>query len=240
MEYDSMRTKKILYQEVSNTLKNRIISGQYEIGSMLPTENELVDEFKVSKITVRKAVELLVDDGYVQKQSGRGTVVLSNRAFNYMNRAQSFTSLLTEKGRKVENKIISIEKVSTIKDTDLNKFIYKDIYRIRRKYIIDDKDTILFCYYVSLPDDSIFEAIEEEKEFSLYSFLANNDIHISTIKDSFGICEVTKDIKDNVEIDTPYILRRTRESLDIEGRLIEKTYSYYNTENNEYEIMYEI
>jgi len=35
-------------------------------------------------------------------------------------------------------------------------------------------------------------------------------------------------------------LRRTRESQDIDGRLIEKTYSYYNTEENEYEIMYEI
>lgn len=235
-----MRTKKILYQEVSNTLKNRIISGEYEIGTMLPTENELVDEFEVSKITVRRAVQLLVDDGYVQKQSGKGTVVLSNRAFNYMNRAQSFTSLLTQKGKIVENKIISIEKIEEQKNINRKSFVFDDIYRIRRKYIIDNKDTILFCYYVSLPDDSIFKAIEGENDFSLYSFLANNDIHISIIKDSFGISEVTKDIKDNIEIDSPYVLRRTRESQDIDGRLIEKTYSYYNTEENEYEIMYEI
>lgn len=235
-----MRTKKILYQEVSNTLKNRIISGEYEIGTMLPTENELVDEFEVSKITVRRAVQLLVDDGYVQKQSGKGTVVLSNRAFNYMNRAQSFTSLLTQKGKIVENRIISIEKIEEQKNINRKSFVFDDIYRIRRKYIIDNKDTILFCYYVSLPDDSIFKAIEGENDFSLYSFLANNDIHISIIKDSFGISEVTKDIKDNIEIDSPYVLRRTRESQDIDGRLIEKTYSYYNTEENEYEIMYEI
>lgn len=235
-----MRTKKILYQEVSNTLKNRIISGEYEIGTMLPTENELVDEFEVSKITVRRAVQLLVDDGYVQKQSGKGTVVLSNRAFNYMNRAQSFTSLLTQKGKIVENRIISIEKIEEQKNINRKLFVFDDIYRIRRKYIIDNKDTILFCYYVSLPDDSIFKAIEGENDFSLYSFLANNDIHISIIKDSFGISEVTKDIKDNIEIDSPYVLRRTRESQDIDGRLIEKTYSYYNTEENEYEIMYEI
>src|SRR5699024_10562908 len=111
-----MRTKKILYQEVSNTLKNRIISGEYEIGTMLPTENELVD------------------DGYVQKQSGKGTVVLSNRAFNYMNRAQSFTSLLTQKGKIVENKIISIEKVEEEKNINRKLFVFDDIYRIRRKY----------------------------------------------------------------------------------------------------------
>lgn len=234
-----MRTKKILYQEVSNTLKNRIISGKYEIGTMLPTENELVDEFKVSKITVRKAVELLVADGYVQKQSGKGTIVLSNKTFNYMSRAQSFTSLLTQKGKKVENEFISIKKIEDTDDRELENFIFKDIYRIRRKYIIDNQDTILFCYYVSLPDDSIIEAIEED-EFSLYSFLAKNNIHISSIKDSFGICEVTETIKDNIEIDTPYILRRTRESQDADGRLIEKTYSYYNTGNTEYEIMYEI
>lgn len=125
-----MRGKKILYQEVSNTLKNRIISGEYEIDTMLPTENELVDEFEVSKITVRRAVQLLVDDGYVQKQSGKGTVVLSNRAFNYMNRAQSFTSLLTQKGKSVENEIISIEKMDDYKRINNELFIFDDIYRI--------------------------------------------------------------------------------------------------------------
>jgi len=233
-----MKSKKILYQEISNTLKKRIISGEYEIGAMLPTENELVEEFQVSKITIRNAVQLLVDDGYVEKQSGKGTVVLSNRPFNYMNRAQSFTSLLTQKGKEVDDEIISIEKMTDIKDAEL--FIFEDIYRIRRKYIIDKKDSILFCYYVSLPDDSIIDAAKNDDDFSLYSFLANNDIHISSIKDSFGIFEVTKYIKDNIEVDTPYILKRTRESLDVNGKLIERTDSYYNTENYEYEIVYEI
>src|SRR5699024_8529985 len=121
-----MRTKKILYQEVSNTLKNRIISGKYEIDTMLPMENELVDEFKVSKITVRKAVQLLEDDCYVQKQSGKATIVLSNKTFNYMSRAQSFTSLLTKKGKKVENEFISIKKIEDTDDRELENFIFKD------------------------------------------------------------------------------------------------------------------
>src|SRR5699024_12693293 len=107
-----------------------------------------------------------------------------------MNLAQSFIFLLTQKGKIVENKIISIEKVEEEKNINRKLFVFDDIYRIRRKYVINNKDTILFCYYVSLPDDSIFKALEEDSDFYLYSFLANNGIHISTIKVYFGISDI--------------------------------------------------
>ena len=57
-----MRQKnQILYQKVFDVLKADLISGKYEVGSLFPTENELEIQFNVSKITVRKAVDLLVE-----------------------------------------------------------------------------------------------------------------------------------------------------------------------------------
>ena len=71
-----MKRTRVLYLEVADKIKEDIFSGKYPVGSMLPTESELEELFQVSKITVRKAIELLASDEYVAKKSGRGTTVL--------------------------------------------------------------------------------------------------------------------------------------------------------------------
>ena len=63
-----MKRKHILYRDVADKLKEDIMSGRYPIGSFLPTETELEATFNVSKITVRKAIELLAADEYVETQ----------------------------------------------------------------------------------------------------------------------------------------------------------------------------
>lgn len=64
-----------LYQRVFGVLHQRIQSGRYRAGHRLPTEQELVAEFGVSKATVRQAVGELVRRGLVIRQQGRGTYV---------------------------------------------------------------------------------------------------------------------------------------------------------------------
>ena len=64
-----------LYQRVFGVLYQRIRNGAYPAGHRLPTEQELVAEFGVSKATVRQAVGELVGRGLVIRQQGRGTYV---------------------------------------------------------------------------------------------------------------------------------------------------------------------
>jgi Transcriptional regulators len=45
---------EILYQKVADDIKKNILSGTYEVGSLIPTENELEQKYDVSKITIRK------------------------------------------------------------------------------------------------------------------------------------------------------------------------------------------
>lgn len=234
-----MKGKTILYQEVSNSIKQHIIDGTYPLGSMLPTENELVELYGVSKITVRKAVQLLVDDGYVRKQSGKGTFILSNRPFNIMNRAQSYTSLLNQAGKKVETEILEVRELKETSASTSN-FVYHNVYEIIRKYRIDDKDSILFKYTVSLPDNTIFDEVNEGKEFSLYSFLSSKGLFVSSIKDSFVVEKADESIVELLKLKLPYVLKRTRHSFNERGKLIEETVSYYDTESQSYELEYQV
>jgi GntR family transcriptional regulator len=64
-----------LYHQLKCALISSIDSGQWQSGQQLPTEDQLAENFGVSKITVRQALRDLVDLGYVTRQRGRGTFV---------------------------------------------------------------------------------------------------------------------------------------------------------------------
>lgn len=66
-----------LYQQIYEQLKDRISNGTYPLKETIPTEKALVQEFKVSRITVQKAVRLLVDEKLVKRKPGVGTFVIN-------------------------------------------------------------------------------------------------------------------------------------------------------------------
>lgn len=68
------------YAQVYSALREWIYSGNYGPGAQLPTESELCDMFNVSRITTRKALDILVDEGLVNRQPGRGTFVVDDLA----------------------------------------------------------------------------------------------------------------------------------------------------------------
>ena len=65
------------YVILYNDLKEKIDNGMYHENDMLPSENELVKEYHVSRITVSKALHMLVDDGYITREQGKGSFVAS-------------------------------------------------------------------------------------------------------------------------------------------------------------------
>ncbi|WP_425057361.1 GntR family transcriptional regulator [Sphingomonas oligoaromativorans] len=68
-----------LYAQVEATLAARISTGELELGERLPSEDELVRDFAVSRTTVRSAVQSLVKRGMVEIRRGRGTFVAQPR-----------------------------------------------------------------------------------------------------------------------------------------------------------------
>ncbi|MWV56260.1 GntR family transcriptional regulator [Streptococcus zhangguiae] len=67
------------YQQIQNDLRQQIISGKFENGDKFYTEAELTKLYSVSSITVIRAVNELVKDGYLVRQQGKGTFVSRSR-----------------------------------------------------------------------------------------------------------------------------------------------------------------
>ena len=67
-----------IYTEISNSIDNR----QLKEGCKIPSETELMKQYEASRGTVRKAVDLLQERGYVQKIHGKGVFVLKRKTLN--------------------------------------------------------------------------------------------------------------------------------------------------------------
>lgn len=68
-----------LYLRVKDSLKNLILSGEYRVGDLLPSENELAARFHLNRATVRQALSELVNEGYIVKHKGKGSIVRERR-----------------------------------------------------------------------------------------------------------------------------------------------------------------
>ena len=68
-----------LYARIEETIATEIAQGEYRPGDQLPTEDELLQRFQVSRITVRRAIQYLVSRGLLEIRRGLGTFVLSPR-----------------------------------------------------------------------------------------------------------------------------------------------------------------
>ena len=63
------------YTQLYEALVKKISSGEWKPHDCMPTERELCQEYQLSRITVRDALNLLVKDGYIYRRQGKGTFV---------------------------------------------------------------------------------------------------------------------------------------------------------------------
>ncbi len=64
-----------LYYQLASLLREKIIAGRYAAGDRIPTEAVLVEEYGLSRITVRQALRSLQEEGLIRREPGRGTFV---------------------------------------------------------------------------------------------------------------------------------------------------------------------
>lgn len=98
------------YVSIHDALKEQIEQGIWKIGDRLPSERDLADTFSVSRMTLRQAITLLVDEGILERRVGSGTYVASRRVQEKMRGTTSFTEIITAQGKRPSTKLISYQR----------------------------------------------------------------------------------------------------------------------------------
>ena len=154
----SFASSKIpLYYQLENVLREKITSGAFESGERMPTEIELIEQYGVSRITVRQALQSLSDEGLIERKQGRGTLVSArkSRKKRFAGTIHLTGSLdeLIEMGMDTPVKVLEMNRVEADQHEaeSLEIKIGTPIYRLKRLRLNEGKPFGLIINY--LPEE---------------------------------------------------------------------------------------
>lgn len=180
------------YLKLYNNLVNKIESKEYKIGSKLPSENELTNNFGYSRDTIRKALSLLEQNGYISKSKGKASIVINKSQFHFpISKIVSFKEL----NSNISNKTIVMDLKIAHDDKNIQDKLelnedekYFKLVRIREiegEKIIIDKDYIPKKYVNELPLEEAKNSLYEyfEKKLGLKISYSKKEITVKFISD---------------------------------------------------------
>lgn len=104
MAHPSRRRTK--YSAIAADLETKIRSGEYGPGAALPAQRTLSADYGVTLMTLRQALQVLIEDGLISQHAGRGTFVTAPRASYSLGSMQSLADDLREQGRTVRTELL--------------------------------------------------------------------------------------------------------------------------------------
>jgi len=99
------------YYQLYKILRTQILEGEWKPGSMLPSESELVEKFNLSRTTVRQSLDMLVNDGLIHRQRGRGTYVSNPTIEQGLSKIISFTEDMRQREMEPHSVVLSSELI---------------------------------------------------------------------------------------------------------------------------------
>jgi len=125
------------YRQIESALRRRIASLQP--GARLPSDSQLRTEFGVSRMTARNAMQLLAEDGLIERQPGRGSFVTEAPARRHANRLMTFTDEMIRTGRSPSSRVLDrrIRPSTADESADLGIPPHQPVVHLRRLRLAD-------------------------------------------------------------------------------------------------------
>lgn len=95
-----------VYLQLREVIRSKIEDGEFRVGTMIPSENDLSETYGVNRITVRNAVDTLVREGLLKRVQGKGVFVLGEKIDRDLETLAGFSQTMREKEKKVSIKVL--------------------------------------------------------------------------------------------------------------------------------------
>lgn len=166
-----------LYFQLKSLILAEIKNGDYASGSMIPTENELVESFGISRTTVRQAITELVQEGWLYRIKSKGTFV-SHPKINqdFLSRIESYNTEMERKGLRAATEVRELKRIKPGADVashlDLKESDHV-VFLSRRRFA---DDAPLVTIETWLPDKYCHFILDRDfTRTALYSELSASD-----------------------------------------------------------------
>jgi GntR family transcriptional regulator len=172
------------YLRIHSNLRQRITSGQWPAGSPLPSQRELADEFGVSVMTLRQALQLLTDEGLIETRHGSGTFAAAHYAYD-LGHLGSFASDLMAQGASISTRLLAADAVTPPPDVAARLGIPGEVLRLRRLRLSGGQPLIVQTSYLPAALTHVVEP-EDLGRLGLYTLLAAHGLTIARAHESIS------------------------------------------------------
>lgn len=189
-----------MYLQLADLMRARIERGQWPQGHRLPSLEALMDEFRVARVTVRQAIDLLARDGLLSPQRGRGTFVTGEPE---KKRIINVVTTLDELSRVYEDtqpRIVNIEESVTPPPLSLSEGAPAERYTyMRRVHLRDGRPYCVIDIYL---DERIFRQAPAKFRASTVIPLLTSmpSVHIRTAHQVLTIATADLEVAHHLEV----------------------------------------
>ena len=215
-----------LYFQLKEILRDKIENLEFQEGDMIPSESEIQQRYDVSRATVRKAIQILVNEGFMEKKRGKGTFVKRRKIEEELPVLKSFTEEMS--GRDASKKVISASytKAPASICARLGLLSEESVFSLKRLMMVDGKPLGILHSYIPA---NYRLSLEEDYTKSLYRILEKKGIRLrnseQTIEVSMSTPEETRLMRLKSSVPTLVIERL---AYSVNGEIVEYVKGVYH------------
>ena len=225
-----------IYIQLQDIIIKKIEEKKYLPGEAIPSERKMAEMYGVNRMTVKRAVSKLVEEGYLERKPGSGTYV-ANRDnkkidFNYANGAKNsgITAVLRNQGTTISNKVLGTGELDNCSFMNYKLGLEKGemvwgVHRIR--YVVDIPFAVEFAYVPKkyFPDIDNFDF----EKVSLYDYMETKGHLPEHFSQSCIICDANSNIAELLGVEKGIaVFKFEYIGADSNYNLVEYTDTYMN------------
>ncbi|ANY11874.1 GntR family transcriptional regulator [Leuconostoc lactis] len=223
------------YIQIHNQIKARIEAGEWQSHKRLPAERELAAAFNVSRMTLRQAVQTLVDEGLLERKVGSGTYVAEQKVSERALGMTSFTELMAATGRVARTKTVSykVTSPSASEMTRLQLTQNDEVIVMERLRMGDDEPILL--ERTTVPAKLVTNFSKHDLTESLYVTLGKAGVQPGRAEQTISASLANERLAELLQIKRGDAMLTVRQvSFDQNDRPFEYVRSYYVGERFEF------
>ncbi|MDF7637644.1 GntR family transcriptional regulator [Leuconostocaceae bacterium ESL0958] len=226
------------YIEIHNEIRQRIAAGEWGVNKRLPAERELAESFHVSRMTLRQAIQTLVDEGILERRVGSGTYVAEKKVSERALGVTSFTELMKKAGREAQTVTVSYKITSpSVSEMEHLQLQPEDEVLVMERLRLGDEEPILL-EQTTLPVKLVNDFTRSDLTESLYATLIAAGIQPGRAEQRVTATLATERQAAFLQIKRGDPVLSVRQlSYDQEDRPFEYVRSFYAGERFEFELI---
>ncbi len=231
-----MNRETTIYGQLMESIRNKIISGDLKIGDRLESERTMSEKYGINRMTVRKALKYLENEGVLESRRGSGTyvskmpLVQGKLSMDDSNHTLSLSALIRQRGMKSTRMLLSMSRVLPRGDVAMVYPEERKVYEIVRLSLINDRPYALQKVYIPC---SLFNDAErfDFEEGSLYEYMQDkghkpvrfrSDLKIERLPEEY--CKIMQTDRNKKFMLFEYY------GYEANGQILEYTVSYHDPE----------